>query len=157
MLVKLFTPVHIKVLLAIGLLSVGLFGHADAQTGKRYHSPGHYVKKLPRSHRNLVVRNRPYYYHGGQFFERRHNRRGYVVVRAPLGARVRSLPLGYVSFGLGGRRYYHVNTLITIASATMTMWWSRNPVAQTTQWIERLVWRCRRMSLFTQKMAKARR
>ena len=65
------------------------------------------LSKLPPNHRIVHVRDRDYYYHGGKFY--RPSGGVYVVVNAPIGARVKSLPSGYITFGIGSRRYYRVN------------------------------------------------
>ena len=102
--------------LGVSLTLASLALVSTAHAAGRYHSPGHQLNKLPRQHHMVRVNRRPYYYHRGQFFEPR--RQGYVVVSAPFGAAVPSLPAGYVSFGIGSRRYYHVN-------ATYYLWRDR--------------------------------
>ncbi|MGJ8688002.1 MAG: DUF6515 family protein [Gammaproteobacteria bacterium] len=81
---------------------------ADAQPDRKtFDRRGAIVRTLPRQHSVISVRNRDYFYSSGSFYERRG--RDYVVIGAPIGARVSSLPVGFVSFGIGNRRYYHVN------------------------------------------------
>jgi len=70
--------------------------------------PGKRVRVLPTRYYRTYVDQRPYYYYQGVFYEP--NPYGYIVVGAPIGARVDRLPYGYASFGLGSRRYYHVNS-----------------------------------------------
>ena len=83
-------------------------GSVTAQPDRRgFDRPGVTVRVLPRQHRIVSLRGRDYFYGAGRFYERRGAR--YVVVTAPIGARVRSLPAGFVSFGIGNRRYYYVN------------------------------------------------
>ncbi len=69
---------------------------------------GHQVRTLPQDHRTIQVNRQSYRYYNGSFY--RPGRSGaYVVVRAPIGARVRSLSPGYVSFGIGPRHYFYGN------------------------------------------------
>ncbi len=74
------------------------------------HNPrvGEEVRSLPRTRVTVSVGRDRYYFHGGSFY-RLGPRNTYVVVRAPLGARLRDLPPGYVSFVLGSRRYFYLN------------------------------------------------
>ena len=73
----------------------------------RFQPRGHQAKVLPAGHLRLSVKGSPFFYHGGVFY--RPQGSAYVVVSAPIGARVGSLPTGFVSFSIGTRRYYHVN------------------------------------------------
>ena len=101
----------IKPIIATALAVVACLAwmpQAEARDGRHFHARGHYVKTLPRAHRVVRVGPSRYYYHAGNYYRPRGN--GYVVVGAPIGASVRSLPRGYVSFGIGSRRYFHVNT-----------------------------------------------
>lgn len=61
-----------------------------------------------RHYRRVNVHGHPYYYRGGRFY-RRHND-VFLTVGAPIGARVDRLPAGYVSFSIGPRRYYRLNS-----------------------------------------------
>jgi hypothetical protein len=74
----------------------------------RYPPVGRSVRVLPRFTESFRVGGFDYRYYSGVFY-----RLGgpglYVVVRAPLGARVRHLPIGYVSFFIGPRRYFYSN------------------------------------------------
>ena len=47
----------------------------------------------------MIVGGREYFYGDGRFY--RYGPRGYAVVSAPIGARLRVLPAGYVSFRIG--------------------------------------------------------
>lgn len=69
---------------------------------------GHQVRTLPQGHRTISVNRQTYRYHNGSFY-RRASTGVYVVVRAPVGARVSVLPPGYISFGIGPRRYFYAN------------------------------------------------
>ena len=73
----------------------------------RFQPRGHQAKVLPAGHLRLSVGGSPFFYHGGVFY--RHQGSAYIVVSAPIGARVRSLPTGFVSFSIGARRYYYLN------------------------------------------------
>ena len=54
-----------------------------------------------------MVRGAAFYFNAGVFY--RSSTAGYLVVHAPLGARVSVLPSGYISFSVGLRRYFHIN------------------------------------------------
>jgi len=82
-----------------------------------FYRRGHRIDRLPGSHLRIVIGDNPYFYWEGIFA--RPHKHGYVVVRAPLGARVRHLPPGYVSFHIGPSRYFHVN-------ATYYLWDNHN-------------------------------
>lgn len=74
----------------------------------RYPSIGRSFRVLPQRTETIRVGRRDYRYYSGVFY--RWMPSGvYVVVDAPLGARVRHLPVGYVSFFLGPRRYFYAN------------------------------------------------
>ena len=90
-------------------------GHYDRHDGDYRHIVryGHRVRVLPSHYARVQVNRRPYYYHGGVFY--RPYYRNYIVVGAPIGARVGWLPPGYVSFGLAGGRYSYFN-------ATFYLW-----------------------------------
>lgn len=73
----------------------------------RFYKPGHRVTRLPQGHYPINVRDKNYYYFGGQYY--RPSNRGYLVVRAPLGARVRHLPAGFLTLYIGSHIFYQVN------------------------------------------------
>lgn len=75
---------------------------------RHFPPPGHRYAALPRTHLRLVLGNTVYFYFDGIYATPRFG--AYVVVGAPIGARVRYLPAGYVSFFLGPRRYFFVNS-----------------------------------------------
>ncbi|AOS96667.1 hypothetical protein AUP74_01207 [Microbulbifer aggregans] len=116
---------------AAGLVALGAFAFAppaDARTaaierhgyghhkhwkhhhrhGYRSHGPrisvGLTVPVLPNGFLSLAVGGRPYYFHGGHYYRPGHA--GYVVVSAPLGAAVVSLPASAVQVNIGGVIYY---------------------------------------------------
>jgi len=71
-------------------------------------APGREVRVLPGGHETVRVGRSFYHYHDGVFY-RPFGPDRFVVVGAPLGARVRVLPFGYVSFFIGPRRYFYSN------------------------------------------------
>ena len=86
-------------------------GHQERQVlSSRISHPGigQRVSVIPNSHQVVRVGPQNYHYYNGSFY-RRANQGGYVVVSAPLNARVGSIPRGAISFGIGSRRYYYAN------------------------------------------------
>lgn len=81
--------------------------NVDREHRKYYYRPpiGHVERRLPDRHVVIRVRNHPYYYYGGTFYDRYNS--NYVIVTAPIGARVHQLPAGYISFGIGPTRYFY--------------------------------------------------
>ncbi len=71
--------------------------------------PGARFRTLPRGHTAVVVKGVSYYYQAGVFY--RNAGHDYVVVRAPIGARVRILPVGVVRLTIGSRPYFFVNDI----------------------------------------------
>jgi hypothetical protein len=71
-------------------------------------SIGQRVSVLPSNHQIVRVGVDSYRYANGSFY-RPGSQGAYIVVNAPLNARVDRLPLGAVSFYLGSRRYYYAN------------------------------------------------
>jgi hypothetical protein len=73
-----------------------------------YPRVGRRVPTLPRSYEAVRVGPTLFRYHEGVFY--RPVAAGvHVVVAAPLGARVRRLPPGYLGFVIGSHRYFYVN------------------------------------------------
>ncbi len=70
-------------------------------------SVGTEVRVLPGVHETIRVGRGYYHYHDGVFYRPLGDR--FVVVRAPIGAHIRTLPFGYVSFYIGPRRYFYAN------------------------------------------------
>lgn len=60
---------------------------------------------LPRDRIFIRVRNHPYYYFGGTFYD--YYGGSYVIVNAPVGAIVPQIPGGYISFMIGPMRYFY--------------------------------------------------
>lgn len=85
--------------------------HANrAYTLKRSAHPsvGQVVRVLPSARQAIRIGAANYEYANGNFY-RPSPQGGYVVVKAPLNARVRSLPPGAVTFWIGPRRYHYLN------------------------------------------------
>jgi Family of unknown function (DUF6515) len=98
---------HIAILSAIILSSLSITTAANAQRRRAYVErgrPGH-IMVLPPHHYPVVVHGRRYFYGGGFFY--RPGRWGYVAIPAPLGARIRVLPFGYMGFRIGPVPYYY--------------------------------------------------
>ena len=72
-----------------------------------YHPIGHQVNYLPGLHIRVVVNGLPYFYFGGVFYQSFAD--SYIVVGAPIGAIVQTLPIGFIAFSIGPITYYHVN------------------------------------------------
>lgn len=99
------------ILFSIFVLIVTVCWMPTAEAAHRYSRfarPGQHIRDLPSGHITVLVGKSSYRYNRGIFY--RPARRGYVVVRAPIGARVRSLPAGFISFSIGVRRYFYVNS-----------------------------------------------
>ncbi|MCH6257047.1 DUF6515 family protein [Puniceicoccaceae bacterium K14] len=62
------------------------------------------VLRLPKTAVRINVGKNRYYHHGGKYYSK--GKQGYSVVRAPRGARIRSLPRGYSRLVLSGAVYY---------------------------------------------------
>lgn len=69
-----------------------------------YPRPGHHVKDLPWGHRTVKVGPRNYFFLKGVFYQ--NGSGGYVVVAAPIGARILSLPAASVSLTIGAITYW---------------------------------------------------
>ena len=72
-----------------------------------YHRVGHRVHVLPKPYVHIVVGGFPYFYYYGTFYKPLGST--YVVVSAPIGAVVTSLPVGFAAFSIGLSTYYYVN------------------------------------------------
>ncbi len=67
------------------------------------------IASLPREHDRILVRGKEYFYAHGVFY--RTSPRGYIIVAAPIGARVKVLPEGYSSITVGvGPLFFHYGT-----------------------------------------------
>ena len=63
---------------------------------------------LPLRHTRVVIGPKVYYYSDGVYLVKRSG--AYVVVGAPVGARIARLPYGFRSFWIGPRRFFFVNS-----------------------------------------------
>ena len=98
---------HVVILSAILLSSLSITSNANAQRRRVYGERGRsgHIMVLPPHHYPVVVHGRRYFYGGGFFY--RPGRWGYVSIPAPLGARIRVLPYGYMGFRIGPVPYYY--------------------------------------------------
>lgn len=62
---------------------------------------------LPSPYIRIVVSGVPYFYASGVYY--RQYGSGYIVVSAPIGAFVQTLPPGFIAFSIGVTTYYYVN------------------------------------------------
>ncbi len=69
---------------------------------------GLFINTLPLGHRRIYVRDYPYYYYNGTYYDQRDDDR-YVVVSPPVGAVVESIPDGYKTINIDGETYYTVD------------------------------------------------
>ncbi|WP_455202533.1 DUF6515 family protein [Kaarinaea lacus] len=72
-----------------------------------YHPIGHRVRHLPSLHISVLSGGFTYFYLGGVFYQSFGT--GYIVVGAPIGVLVPSLPVGFIEFSIGPSSYYYVN------------------------------------------------
>ncbi|HKI75119.1 MAG TPA: DUF6515 family protein, partial [Pseudomonadales bacterium] len=66
---------------------------------------GRIEHRLPDRHVVINVRRHPYYYYGGTYYDRWNG--SFVIINAPIGARIGTLPSGYLSFMIGPTRYFY--------------------------------------------------
>lgn len=72
---------------------------------RHYYRPhGHYYPTIPAGFITLSLAGGLFYYHMGTYYRPAEN--GYVVVRAPVGARIRTLPEGCSPLYINDRRYF---------------------------------------------------
>ncbi|HEX20504.1 MAG TPA: hypothetical protein ENG78_06780 [Acidiferrobacteraceae bacterium] len=74
----------------------------------RFHAPGHRIARLPRRIHRISHGRNQYFYRSGVFY--RPYGSGYVVIRAPIGVNIYSLPPGYRRFNIGSRYYFYANS-----------------------------------------------
>lgn len=72
-----------------------------------YYPIGHRINVLPSSSIRIVISGMPYFYYTGVFY--RPFGSGYIVVGAPIGAFVSTLPDGFIALTLGVATYYYIN------------------------------------------------
>jgi len=63
------------------------------------------VARLPRERTRVVVGGKEFFYARGVFY--RSGPRGYVTIAAPLGARIKVLPVGYITVRIGAVPYFY--------------------------------------------------
>lgn len=96
--------------IVLAALAIGVSGIAGARPAASRHRaramyrPRPPVRHVPRGHTRIVVGGHPYYYHAGIYYVSGPS--GYVVVPAPLGAKVTVLPTGYEVVYIAGTAYY---------------------------------------------------
>ncbi|GMQ91097.1 MAG: hypothetical protein BMS9Abin11_0403 [Gammaproteobacteria bacterium] len=73
-----------------------------------FYTPGHRIARLPRRIHRISHGRNQYFYRSGVFY--RPYRSGYVVIRAPIGVNIYSLPPGYRRFNIGSRYYFYANS-----------------------------------------------
>lgn len=79
---------------------------APAPTYKHYYKPGHRVKPLPYGSTRIFFNAAEYFFFDGYFYQP--SRSGYVIVAAPIGAIVASLPRLHHVLHWRGQPYYVV-------------------------------------------------
>jgi len=80
------------------------FSRYLAPIRRPYYRPGYFIKVMPNRYLRIMVGSQAYYYDAGIFY--RPYNQGYIVVSAPLGAVIRTLPLGFIAFSIGLTTYY---------------------------------------------------
>lgn len=82
----------------------GFDDHGGSHSGENHQlRGGHHgsiVRDLPSGHREIEHRGNHYLFHEGRFFDR--HRDGFIVISAPLGIVVPSLPVSAVRLSVGG-------------------------------------------------------
>ena len=68
---------------------------------------GYRLNVLPRAHTRIIIGGFPYFYFSGIFY--RPYGSSYIVVSAPIGAFIETLPVGFIAFTIGLSTYYYVN------------------------------------------------
>ena len=105
---KLFPPSILVILIAIAMLIQHGETSAQGRGGQRRVTVVRHrteVTRLPRERAKVVVGGREFFYARGVFY--RTGPKGFVTVAAPLGARIRVLPVGYVTVRIGAVPYYY--------------------------------------------------
>lgn len=68
-------------------------------------SRGTHAAEFPRAYNPVIAGGHRYFYRDGFFY--RGGRRGYMMIPAPIGARIRVLPFGFLNFSIGSIPYYY--------------------------------------------------
>jgi len=94
-------------LLSAIILVASFFVTSDANAQRRrvFVGGGREARVSPHAYYPLLIGGRRYFYSGGYFYRR--GRWGYTVIPAPIGARIRVLPIGFLSFRIGTIPYYY--------------------------------------------------
>lgn len=74
---------------------------------RHYHPIGFRLHILPNPYVRIVVGGFPFFYYSGVFYQSFNS--GYIVVSAPIGAFVSTLPDGFIAFTIGLVTYYYLN------------------------------------------------
>lgn len=73
---------------------------------------GHVVNVLTHRHSRVFVGGLPFFYFSGVFYKNYGS--DYIVVSAPIGAVVKTLPAGFIGYSIGPETYYTVNDVYYI-------------------------------------------
>ena len=87
------------------LVSLSLPSDASAQRRRGFSGGGRIVHASPPSYERIYVGGHRYFYRGGYFYSA--GRFGYRAVPAPIGARIRFLPFGFLCLNVGPIPYYY--------------------------------------------------
>lgn len=91
------------------ILLTSLFIQPEASAQRRGggfgRNRGARVTESPRAYYPVIAGGHRYFYRDGFFY--RGGRRGYMMSPAPIGARIRVLPFGFLSFSIGAMPYYY--------------------------------------------------
>ncbi len=108
--IKIFQYNKMAFILTVTLfISLSLFSQSHAQ-GRRNHPERMYQPRVDHRSQNYVrvdVGSKRYFYRNGSFYRR--TRWGFNVIAAPIGARIRVLPYGFVTYRFGGLDYFYYN------------------------------------------------
>jgi hypothetical protein len=79
--------------------------------GSPHHHPryGEVYHGLPHGYHTVWAGRKKYFYHHGDFYQS--GPRGFIVVRAPVGAVVAYLPIGFTTVVIGGIPYYYYDNV----------------------------------------------
>ncbi|GLP97076.1 DUF6515 family protein [Paraferrimonas sedimenticola] len=72
-----------------------------------FHAYKGYVSHLPHGHYHYMYGGHHYWIHHGIFYHS--DAFGYKEVKAPIGATIRALPIGYTQWNVRGKTYYSAN------------------------------------------------
>lgn len=66
------------------------------------------IRKLPGGHRIIKHGRKRYYCHNGIFYKK--TSKGFTIVKAPIGLKIKKLPVGFITIRIGGRKYYRFDS-----------------------------------------------